>query len=744
MGEALSTPDGPEGQAQAAGALDPANESVLMSQLIKLLQSRERQSLLLSDLGALLPGLVRQRVKDQGGLRSWLQRYPSLFSVVGQPGKESVTLVLGASPQEATLPDAYMAGGDIAEAAIGANADGDEANPEDDIDSLSAVQLRGLPYRATLEDLVTFLAEHSSDLAENNAVQLVQNRDGRPSGFARVQFTSPESAKKCVADLHLRSMDDRYVEVFLYSERPSKGRQRRGGHEDGTAAPGDAVRLTAAADVSGMTRDQVVWEVRQQMADPKARRQLLSMLGVALSPNARSYLKQMDQGLKHFLGQFPTEFSVDGGKGCEYVTYTPAQLSLSAAIDGFDGAEAAGEPKERRLNASPKSTPAHLAQSPAGTGPASATRGYPDTPSNYGTPDVQDMYHPAAWGVPAWPQGGAPPFDPNPFGSWPMQNQFGGWPGAFPGGGGAFPAWGAPNLDGMPADAAQAAALAAFNPGGMAAATQATTPSVSQQRADLAAPMPMSSAPTVAAVRLRGLPFTSVEQDVLAFFAQHDIVDRIAEGPKAVNILTRSNGRPSGQAIVQMGESADAEIAQSVLHGQWMGSRYIEVFLLTAEEHDAQTSQQLNAPGTAPAAKASQQEPISLSMGVSAPNGMPSAPSVPYGAHDPGMAPPPWQLGMWNAAMAGGAVPGSPPPLGAANLGGESPNASSWEALFQFLGPANAAAAMGGMQGMGQPPPMDFAAMGGYGLPDPNGQPAPGMPSMPAPGGKGAPAAAAV
>merc|ERR1719197_1614198 len=100
-------------------------------------------------------------------------------------------------------------------------------------------------------------------------------------------------------------------------------------------------------------------------------------------------------------------------------------------------------------------------------------------------------------------------------------------------------------------------------------------------------PAPLPSGPPVAAVRLRGLPFTSVEQDVLAFFAQHDIVDRIADGPKAVNILTRSNGRPSGQAIVQMREAGDAEIAQNILHGQWMGSRYIEVFLLTAEENEA-------------------------------------------------------------------------------------------------------------------------------------------------------------
>merc|ERR1719478_924692 len=66
------------------------------------------------------------------------------------------------------------------------------------------------------------------------------------------------------------------------------------------------------------------------------RRSLLSMLGAALSPGARSYLKQGDQGLKQFLAQFPAEFSVDGWKGSEYVSYTPTQLNLSQAIDGFD------------------------------------------------------------------------------------------------------------------------------------------------------------------------------------------------------------------------------------------------------------------------------------------------------------------------------------------------------------------------------------------------------------------------
>jgi hypothetical protein len=180
-----------------------------------------------------------------------------------------------------------------------------------------------------VEDIQGFLGEHAAHLVvDATPIQLVQNRDGRPSGFARVQFSTPEHAKKCVSDLHLRSMEDRYVEVFLYSERPSKGRQRRGGHEEGAPAVSEAARLAAAVDASGVTRDQVVRECRAQMADIKKRRLLLSMLGVALSPGARSYLKQMDQGLKHFLTQFPNEFSVDGGKGCEYVTYTPTQLSL--------------------------------------------------------------------------------------------------------------------------------------------------------------------------------------------------------------------------------------------------------------------------------------------------------------------------------------------------------------------------------------------------------------------------------
>jgi hypothetical protein len=474
------------------------------------------------------------------------------------------------------------------------------------------------------------------------------------------------------------------------------------------------------------------------------------MLGVALSQGARSYLKQMDQGLKHFLSQFPNEFSVDGGKGCEYVTYTPTQLSLSQAIDGFDGG--AGELVATRavgsrsfggadelgpLTASPKPMAAQLASSPDHpTGPTSATRGI-NTPSDWGTPYVQQIPGPTQAWVPPWPQGppGTSSADAAPWGqmpAWPMPpsqfawNQFAnapvsGWP--------AYPPWGAnpPNLEGGPASAS-ANAAAAF---GTAPAGSTAPRTASQDQAP-------ASATASASVRLRGLPFTSAEQDVLAFFAQHDIVDRIADGPKAVNILTRSNGRPSGQAIVQMREPADAELAHSVLHGQWMGSRYIEVFLLTAEENEAQSGQAAStstAPATSPqkANATSAQEPMSVPMATSALPAGPAAPGASGAVQDlgnqfpgvgaaQGMPPalPPWQLGMWSAAMAGGQYDRSAAMAvsdnGFASCTGMpapgSADASSWEALFEFLGPESAAA-------MGMPPLLDFSAMGqGYGLPE--------------------------
>mmetsp|Transcript_82799 Transcript_82799/g.229913 ORF Transcript_82799/g.229913 Transcript_82799/m.229913 type:complete len:743 (+) Transcript_82799:78-2306(+) len=708
MGEALSFPEGTDGHAKdsstcsAGGAASVPNEGVLLSQLIQLLSQRQRHSLLLSDLGALLPGPLRQRVKDQGGLRSWLQRYPSLFSVAGQPGKESVTLILGgasvpggpdpgqAAPTESTAPSGTPAVPSTTPApgteAIQASSVFDE-----ETHGHCAVQLRGLPYRATIEDVRGFLGDYATKLADENAIHLVLNRDGRPSGFARVQFTSPEVAKQCQDDLHLRSMDDRYVEVFLYSERPSRGRQRRG-TEDGATVPssGDAAgggRGPGSLDVPAASREQVVKECRAEMAEPKNRRLLLSMLGVALSPGARSYLKQMDQGLKHFLAQFPGEFSVEGGKGCEYVTYTPT-INLSEAIDGFSsgtGATGASAPSFQRAVGSsappPRADDLPMSPKPAKTPPTdptpSAARGLA-TPSDWGTPSAATS---APW-LPPWPSvagsglpngsgestatWGAPP-------AWPMPPpQFWpGWPPAmYPWGAAAASEVGCHQSLGIGATAAYAAtshvdAQGPFNAADLSAGgssvLQASFAAAGMTGGDDSAGAGASPA-LAAAVRLRGLPFTASEQDVLAFFAQHDIVDRITDGPKAVNLLLRSNGRPSGQAVVQMRDRADAELAQQVLHGQWMGSRYIEVFLYG--EDGAEGGGGAGAAATAPADTG----------GLAAVQAVGPPPPVV----------PPWLVAPWGSM---------PPALQGGPLAEPDATETSWQALFEFLGPEGMAAA---------------------------------------------------
>lgn len=75
------------------------------------------------------------------------------------------------------------------------------------------------------------------------------------------------------------------------------------------------------------------------------------------------------------------------------------------------------------------------------------------------------------------------------------------------------------------------------------------------------------------------LPFQALPkpfQDVLTFFAQHNVADTIHDGPNSAKLLPKANGRPSGQAVVQMRSRRDADVAQKALNHQYVGGRYIE------------------------------------------------------------------------------------------------------------------------------------------------------------------------
>mmetsp|Transcript_22352 Transcript_22352/g.51829 ORF Transcript_22352/g.51829 Transcript_22352/m.51829 type:complete len:892 (-) Transcript_22352:49-2724(-) len=716
----------------STGGVDPQLcEPALLSQLVLLLGSRPRRSLLLSDLGALLPANLRQGVKDKGGLRSWLQKYPELFQVSGLPGKESVTLlILGGSAGNGPNGEAGLP------APVGPQnasvAELEAAKRQEEEDNEAAIQLRGLPYRATMQDVKNFLQHHAYNLKNDpNAIQLVLNRDGRPSGFGRVQFRTPEQARRCRDELHMRVMEvagaggnerdrgDRYVEIFLYSERPNKLRFKK--------ATGDAYDQSQDEEIEalGVTRQKVLEECRQHMSMPGKSPLLLSMLGVALSPGSRLYLKKTDQGLKHFLASHPSEFLVDGSKGREIITYLPgagaakeaqalpallreeptpapalpkatlevpkAQASLPLpspespkAIGGRfapnsplppgsvgsncghlgtrRGSDSAG-PATGNLSdlggfpptpgwddlvpQSPKASVSNLP--PTDETPICTNHPGMQTPSDWGTPwDIRqprldnrlgnfiepgvgastgpasgvtgpvpetaaagaNMFQPwSAWGMPpafwtgAPPSFGPPTADvsqealqnllafgaggtapaPDPAASMQVLLNYVAMGGAPPG---PLPAHGTSWMD------------MATGPGHQmpAAAPEAPKKDIVQQLIDQDIPIPGQQQPPApqeakleasqapAAVRLRGLPYEAGEQDILAWMAKYDVVERIMECKQAVRIYSKNNGKPMGLAVVALNSEEDAEYVRRALHGQFMGNRYIEVFIHTEGE----------------------------------------------------------------------------------------------------------------------------------------------------------------
>ncbi|CAK0879828.1 unnamed protein product, partial [Prorocentrum cordatum] len=338
----------------------------LLAHVAALLSQREGGTLLLSDLGALLPKDLRDRARMRGGLRSALQKYHMLVSVTGAPGKESVTSLLkGSELQSLPLfqkrgPDAKTGGHAASRIAAAApqSACPESMSPsrrEEDENHESVLQLRGLPYRATVTDVKGFLGRHGRNLKDErlgHPIRLIMNRDGRPSGFACVQLNSPMAARAARDELNGRMLDvaggasvdggavrgGRYVEVFLFSERPNKLRFKN-------LLSADVPQEQAGGqDCHEVTAEEVRAECCAHMGVPGKGQLLLSMLGVALSPGARNYLKKTDQGLKQFLSRYPRQFFVEGAKGRESITYV---APASAAAAGQDGGRAPGGLQQR-------------------------------------------------------------------------------------------------------------------------------------------------------------------------------------------------------------------------------------------------------------------------------------------------------------------------------------------------------------------------------------------------------------
>ena len=567
---------------------DVPSDISILADLLQILGPFQSQGLPLAELHDKLPAHLAHLAGSVDVTRNWLQRYPQIIQLTGPKGEEQVVLALAKGPPPSppkekapapapvqqvqaapvppnipswpTMPHGWPAppgpvmgsddkmlngyGGYGYQMGMGmpqqmvnmSSGNGNAVVGDEDSSNPSSVQLRGLPFRASTEDVRTFLGEHANYLSteKNPNICLLSNRDGRPSGFARVFFTSPQAAHKCKDALHRKQMGDRYVEV-LASDR-NRSRKKAQGLAT-TTEEKETVPAPLDAATEQAEKERVLSECREHLSAPGRNQTLLSMLGIALTDPARNYLRRANLGLKHFLARFPNEFRVEGPKGCEKVIWQNQ--------DGFGEAE---EP----------STPTRL-MSP--TRPPPSGGHFIATPSDWGTPQVNS----GSMGS----MGMDFPFP----GNWPPYSGFPPWNQWMPWEQTAVSSKGK-KINKPPPEAGTTLSRSHAH-------LHPQSHPFAEENPELKDEADKSG---VAALRLRGLPFSVTVQDVLTFFAQHNVADTIHDGPNSAKLLPKANGRPSGQAVVQMRSRRDAEVAQKALNHQYVGGRYIEVFVYGNED----------------------------------------------------------------------------------------------------------------------------------------------------------------
>ncbi|XP_030621663.1 epithelial splicing regulatory protein 2 isoform X2 [Chanos chanos] len=96
----------------------------------------------------------------------------------------------------------------------------------------------------------------------------------------------------------------------------------------------------------------------------------------------------------------------------------------------------------------------------------------------------------------------------------------------------------------------------------------------------LATPPFLATGSTRDCVRLRGLPFTAAIEDILEFMGEHTIDIK----PHGVHMVLNQQGRPSGDAFIQMKSADRAFMVAQKCHKKMMKDRYVEVFQCSTEE----------------------------------------------------------------------------------------------------------------------------------------------------------------
>jgi len=514
--------------------------------------------LLLSDFGSLLPDDLRTQVKNKlGGLRTLVARYPSVFDLRGEPGKEHVR-VIGASalPQkkacssrrssrESQRSDATVAPAGVRRssrdacssrrssqdsfttATIGRgrrlSADSVASRrhgSQSGTDSVPTLRLRGLPFSAEVADLVAFVTEAGVEGVEPESIELVRMRDGRTTGFATVYFHGPTGYERAVnaqEKLHMKTLDGRYVEVFLKVAVARKTPDLTP-MEMSTASPSDDSRSGFASSSASedITEERAVEELVSFIQAQSSSTVLLSMLGVAAGDETRRWLRENGIGLKQLLQKHSDVFQIDGEKGKQAVTLVqppiPCPHVEAAGVDGFEDAGAS--------LAAPLAAPLGA---PLGVDLSDWNK-HLEAFASMMLPMEEQPFPPPLFNIPPTFGAGFEAFPPLPI----------------PG----LPPFGFPIPDTYSTGPVAASGLGA----------------------------------TVQSIRLRGLPFHATEEEVWEFLKQPEFnAQHFMSGKESVSIIRRRNGRATGQAMLNLAVPTQWELFRTHLHMRCMGERYVEV-----------------------------------------------------------------------------------------------------------------------------------------------------------------------
>jgi hypothetical protein len=502
----------------------------------------EESGLLLSDFGSLLPDELRGQVKNKlGGLRTLIARYPAVFDLRGEPGKEHVKLV-GNAPNSSVRRSSRDSQQSEATCHRRSSRDrgscssrhsslescstrvmnGGRRSSRDSMassrrssrggsgPSVPTLRLRGLPFSADAQDVVSFVAAAGIGGLQPEDVDLVRMRDGRTTGFATLVFSGEDGYERAQAAqnvLHMKSFGGRYVEAFL---KLAVGRKATDSSmEVSTASPSDdSASFASSSDTEDITEERAVEELVAFIQAQCNSTVLLSMLGVAAGDATRSWMRENGLGLKQLLQKHNDVFVIEGEKGKQAVSLAQQpihcpDMGVSTAVDGFLEAD---------------SVPWDQLES------AFAAMAMPQFKASTLPPTLPPA---AAWeaaGLPyQYPVFGAPEF--------------------------AFPPFPALPFEGLAPFQAFSAGPAAFGQGTI-----------------------------VSQIRLRGLPFTAHEDDVWEFLNQSDVnAQNFVTGKESIQIMRRRNGRATGQAEILLAAPMPWEFFRDHLHMRSMGERYIEV-----------------------------------------------------------------------------------------------------------------------------------------------------------------------